>query len=138
MLNHLQSAWDVDRAIACEEDKLVAVRFGNPSTPECARIDEMLRKVEHSLSNYVIIYVVDIGKVPDFNQMYELFDAYAIMFFYRKKHIMIDLGTGNNNKINFQISKQDFIDVCETIYRSASKGKGSAVSIKNFGAKNKY
>jgi hypothetical protein len=31
--------------------------------------------------------------------MYELYDACATMFFFRNKHIMIDLGTGNNNKM---------------------------------------
>lgn len=37
-------------------------------------------------------------QVPDFNKMYELYDPCTVMFFYRNKHIMIDLGTGNNNK----------------------------------------
>ena len=30
--------------------------------------------------------------------MYELYDPCTVMFFFRNKHIMIDLGTGNNNK----------------------------------------
>ena len=29
---------------------------------------------------------------------YELYDPCTVMFFFRNKHIMIDLGTGNNNK----------------------------------------
>lgn len=37
--------------------------------------------------------------MPDFNVMYELYDPCTIMFFFRNKHIMIDLGTGNNNKV---------------------------------------
>lgn len=59
-------------------------------------------------------------QVPDFNTMYELYDPCTVMFFFRNKvadlcawcphvvsvlsltqHIMIDLGTGNNNKINW-------------------------------------
>ena len=45
------------------------------------------------------------------------------MFFYRNKHIMIDLGTGNNNKITWPFhDKQEFIDVVETVYRGARKG----------------
>ena len=45
------------------------------------------------------------------------------MFFFRNKHIMIDLGTGNNNKINWAIEdKQEFIDIVETVYRGARKG----------------
>jgi DIM1 family U5 snRNP protein len=36
------------------------------------------------------------------------------MFFYRNKHIMVDLGTGNNNKINWSIDdKQEMIDIIE-------------------------
>lgn len=31
---------------------------------------------------------------------------------------MIDLGTGNNNKINWALEeKQEFIDIVETVYR---------------------
>ena len=37
---------------------------------------------------------------------------------FRNKHIMIDLGTGNNNKINWAMEdKQEMIDIVETIYR---------------------
>ena len=48
---------------------------------------------------YAVIYLVDISEVPDFNTMYELYDPCTVMFFYRNRHIMIDLGTGNNNKV---------------------------------------
>ena len=47
------------------------------------------------------------------------------MFFFRNKHMMIDLGTGNNNKINWPISnKQEMIDIIETIYRGAKRTVG--------------
>ena len=32
--------------------------------------------------------------LQDFNTMYELYDPCTVMFFFRNKHIMIDLGTG--------------------------------------------
>lgn len=51
--------------------------------------------------NFAAFYVVDITEVPDFNKMYELYDPVTVMFFYRNKHIMIDLGTGNNNKSTY-------------------------------------
>ena len=36
---------------------------------------------------------------------------------------MIDLGTGNNNKINWALEDtQEFIDIVETVYRGARKG----------------
>ena len=47
---------------------------------------------------------VDITEVPDFNKMYELYDPCTVMFFFRNKHMMLDLGTGNNNKIYWAIT----------------------------------
>jgi hypothetical protein len=44
---------------------------------------------------------------------------------------MIDLGTGNNNKINWAMNdKQEFIDIVETVFRGARKGRGLVVSPK--------
>jgi hypothetical protein len=47
------------------------------------------------------------------------------------QHIMVDLGTGNNNKINWAMNdKQEFIDIVEVVYRGARKGRGLVVSPK--------
>lgn len=52
---------------------------------------------------------------------------------------MIDLGTGNNNKINWAMNdKQEFIDIVETIYRGARKGRGLVVSPKDYSTKYRY
>jgi DIM1 family U5 snRNP protein len=49
--------------------------------------------------------------------MYELYDPCTVMFFFRNRHIMIDLGTGDNNKINWPLSnKQEFIDIVGNLY----------------------
>ncbi|KAJ2050607.1 Thioredoxin-like 4A [Coemansia sp. S2] len=88
-------------------------------------MDETLSNVADLVKNFAVIYVVDISKVPDFNSMYELYDPCTVMFFYRNKHIMIDLGTGNNNKIDWAIEDpQELIDLIETVFRGASKGRG--------------
>jgi DIM1 family U5 snRNP protein len=94
--------------------------------------------------------------------MYELYDPVTVMFFYRNKHMMIDLGTGfvsliflppkstisdptpfciigNNNKINWVINdKQEMIDIIETVYRGARKGRGLVISPKDYSTKYKY
>ena len=44
--------------------------------------------------------------VPEFNTMYELYDPVTVMFFFRNRHIMVDLGTGNNNKINWALTNK--------------------------------
>ena len=57
----------------------------------------------------------------------------------RAQHIMIDLGTGNNNKINWAIpDKQEVIDIIETVYRGARKGRGLVVSPKDYSTKYRY
>ena len=102
-------------------------------------MDELLYKCAELVCNYAVIYLVDISQVPDFNNMYELYDPCTVMFFYRNRHIMVDFGTGNNNKLNFLISdKQELIDILETVYRGASKGKGLVVSPKDYSSKYKY
>ena len=61
--------------------------------------------------------MVDITEVPDFNKMYELYDPFTIMFFFRNKHIMIYLGTGHNNKIIWAMEdKLELIYIVETVY----------------------
>ncbi len=55
------------------------------------------------------------------------------------QHIMIDLGTGNNNKINWAMTdKQEFIDIVETVYRGARKGRGLVISPKDYSTKYRY
>src|SRR5579875_1992405 len=72
-------------------------------------------------------------QVPDFNAMYELYDPCSIMFFFRNKHMMCDFGTGNNNKLNWVLEdKQELIDIIETIYKGAKKGRGLVVSPKGW------
>ena len=48
---------------------------------------------------------------------------------------MCDFGTGNNNKLNWVLEdKQELIDIIETIYRGAKKGRGLVVSPKGTSA----
>ena len=114
MLAHLENGWQVDQAILSEEDKIVLIRFGHDWDPTCMKMDETLFAVAEKVKNFCTMYLVDISQVPDFNKMYELYDPCTVMFFFRNKHIMIDLGTGNNNKINWVMEdKQEMIDIIE-------------------------
>lgn len=96
-------------------------------------------QIAERVKNFCVIYLCDIDQVPDFNQMYELYDPCTIMWFFRNKHMMIDLGTGNNNKLNFVLEdKQELIDICETIYKGAKKGRGLVVSPKDYSTRYRY
>ena len=80
-------------------------------------MDEMLYKIAEPVRLFAVVYLVDISEVPDFNVMYELYDPCSVMFFYRNKHIMVDFGTGDNNKLNFPLEeKQELIDILEEVY----------------------
>ncbi|CAA7264494.1 unnamed protein product [Cyclocybe aegerita] len=140
LLPNLPSGWHVDEAIKSEEDRVVVIRFGSiDDSEECQRMDQTLYAVSERVQNFAVIYLVDIKKVPDFNTMYELYDPCSVMFFYRNKHIMIDLGTGNNNKINWAMdNKQELIDIIETVYRGASKGRGLVMSPKDYSTRYRY
>ena len=91
------------------------------------------------VQNFAVLYVVDIGQVPDFNTMYELYDKMTVMFFFRNRLIMVDFGTGNNNKMIWALeNKQELIDILECVYRGARKGKGLVISPKDYSTQHKY
>jgi thiol-disulfide isomerase/thioredoxin len=46
---------------------------------------QVLASVAEKIKNFGVIYLVDVGEVPDFNAMYELYDPCTIMFFFRNK-----------------------------------------------------
>lgn len=139
LLPHLRSGWAVDCAIQDEEERLVVIRFGRDWSTECMIMDETLQRIANRVKNWAVIYLVDIDEVTDFNKMYELYDAVTLMFFFRNKHMMIDLGTGNNNKINWPMNnKQEVIDIFETVYKGARKGRGLVVAPKDYSTKYKY
>jgi DIM1 family U5 snRNP protein len=53
--------------------------------------------------------------------------------------MMIDLGTGDNNKIKWVLEdKQELIDIIETVYRGAKKGRGLVVSPKDYSTRHRY
>jgi len=102
------------------------------TTPSSAsKTANPLAGIADRVKNFAVIYVCDLDQVPDFKQMYELYDPVTLMFFFRNKHMMCDFGTGNNNKLNWVLEdKQELIDIIETIYRGAKKGRGLVVSPK--------
>jgi U5 snRNP protein, DIM1 family len=102
-------------------------------------MDEMLLDICDDIENVACVFIVDIEKVPDFNTLYELYDPVSVMFFYRNKHIMIDLGTGDNNKINWALTdRQELLDIIEVVYKGARQGKGLVTAPKAYYTKHKY
>ncbi|KAL1774520.1 thioredoxin 4A isoform X1, partial [Sigmodon hispidus] len=121
----------VDQAILSEEVRVVVTLFGHNWHPTCMKKDKVL----YSITEKVLM---DITEVPDFKKMYKLYDPGTVMFFFRNKHIMIDLGTGNNNKISWAMEdKQEKADITDCV-RGARKRCGLVVSPKDYCTKYRY
>lgn len=46
------------------------IRFGHDWGTQYMQMDEVILKVAYKLSKFVVFYLVDITKVPDFNAIY--------------------------------------------------------------------
>ena len=137
----LPHAFYVDQAIMTEEERLVVIRFGDHKDLECQRQDKVLQQCAEKTRSWCVFYKCNNkrDRVPDFNQMYELYDRSTVMFFFRNKHMMCDFGTGNNNKINWVLdNKEEMIDILEVIYKGARKGRGLVNSPKDYSTRHAY
>lgn len=139
LLPHLDSEAAVNEALQSEEQRIILIRWGTDSDPTCMIMDETLYKVAERVKNFAVIYLVDITHVKAFNEDFKLTDPCSVMFFHRDKHIMVDMGTGNNNKITFPITNwQDLIDIIEVVYRGATKGRGLVNAPRDYSTKLQY
>eukprot|EP01013_Petalomonas_cantuscygni_P023918 TRINITY_DN45445_c0_g1_i1.p2 TRINITY_DN45445_c0_g1~~TRINITY_DN45445_c0_g1_i1.p2 ORF type:complete len:143 (-),score=25.16 TRINITY_DN45445_c0_g1_i1:49-477(-) len=139
LLPNLYSGWAVDCAIQHDDDRIVVIRFGIPDDPRCAIMDHTLSSIAETLKQFAVIYLVDTRSVKDFTAMYELIDPVSVMFFWRNKIVQVELGTGQNHKLTFPITdKQEMIDLVETVYRGARKGRGIVVAPRNYSTACRY
>jgi len=135
----LHTAWHVDQAILSEDDRLVVIRWGKPAEPRCMEQDEILGKIAEKVKNFAVIYTVDLDEVTEFTGLYELQrDTHSIIYYRKNKIIQCDFGTGNNNKQDFIVPKDELIDIMEVVYRAARKGKGLAVAPKDYSTRYLY
>lgn len=101
------------------------------------QVDAMLQLLRPKVRKYCVVYTVDTTQVPEFNDMYELGhdrDPFALMFFFRNRHIRIDVGTGNNNKINFFAFEEvdELVQIVNAAYRAGKQGLTMASSEKKY------
>jgi U5 snRNP protein, DIM1 family len=91
-------------------------------------------------STFIAVLVLGVASSMSTNtSRVELYDTVTLMFFFRNKHMMCDFGTGNNNKLNWVLEdKQELIDIIETIYKGAKKGRGLVVSPKDYSTRYRY
>lgn len=54
----------------------------------CTRLCLRCVGIADRVKNFAVLYVCDLDQVPDFKQMYELYDSVTLMFFFRNKHMV--------------------------------------------------
>ena len=133
LLKHLKHGYAVDQALQFFKEKVVILRFGQESDTGCM---EMLYDIEPKISKFAVVYAVNTEEVTCFNTMYELHDPFCLMFFFCNKHIQVDCGSGNNNKITFLFPEADeLIAIVERVYEAGVKGRGLAVAPRTYAYK---
>eukprot|EP00850_Spirogloea_muscicola_P021110 SM000237S08127 [mRNA] locus=s237:77982:79260:+ [translate_table: standard] len=123
---------EVDATIRGAVDKVVVLRFGRASDHTTMHLDDIrcmgkqLGKVVREVSRFATLASVDVD-APGVQVYIKYFDITltpATIFFFNAHHMKMDSGTADHTKwIGSFHSKQDFIDVVETIFRAAMKGK---------------
>ncbi|XP_004496162.1 uncharacterized protein [Cicer arietinum] len=126
LLTNLSQKSEVDSIIRDTIDKVLVLRFGRVSDPVCLQLDQILSKAAREVSKFATVALVDIDS-PDIQVYVKYFDITLIpstVFFFNAHHMKMDSGTADHTKwIGAFQKKQDFIDVVETIFRGAMKGK---------------
>ncbi|CAE8662491.1 unnamed protein product, partial [Polarella glacialis] len=121
-LQHLHSPWAVEKAITGDDSRVLLLRFGHDYDPECKLMDDVLLSVRDTIKARCEIFLIDISEVPDFAQQYELYDPCTLMFFYRGRHVQLELGLGECYKITWPIGGQkDLVAVVEAVHRGAQQ-----------------
>ncbi|XP_064632362.1 thioredoxin-like protein 4B [Lineus longissimus] len=124
LLSKLSDKKGVDEVIKSTEDIILVLRFGREHDSTCLQLDDILAKCEAELSKMAKIYTVEIDSVPVYCRYFDITLIPATIFFFNGQHMKVDWGTPDHTKfIGSFCSKQDFIDVIETLYRGAMRGK---------------
>jgi hypothetical protein len=124
VLHSLQTKKEVDNVIKTTEDKVLILRFGREADIVCRQMDDILLKAQTELDNMAAIYIVNVDAVPVYTEYFDITLIPATVFFFNAQHMKVDWGTPDHTKfIGSFKTKQNLIDVAETVYRGAMRGK---------------
>ncbi|GJP38956.1 hypothetical protein CLOM_g23360 [Closterium sp. NIES-68] len=122
----LTSKAQIDAFLWNTVDAVLVLRFGRAHDPHCMQLDDVLARAAVDVSRFARIALVDAeaGGAAVYVEYLDVRVMPACVFFFNATHIKMDAGTADHSKwVGPFASKQDFIDVVETIYRGAMRGK---------------
>ena len=138
-LPRILTPYSVDLAIRTNIPYVIVVRFGKENTPDCVEMDAALQRIASKVRSFAEIYLVDIQRITDYNDIYELEDDVNLMFFYQNRHILVDCGSGMHTKVNFPLrNDQEAIDMIEIVFRGAQKGRRKVTTNENYATKERF
>eukprot|EP01114_Cavostelium_apophysatum_P013929 TRINITY_DN3479_c1_g1_i1.p1 TRINITY_DN3479_c1_g1~~TRINITY_DN3479_c1_g1_i1.p1 ORF type:complete len:160 (+),score=24.47 TRINITY_DN3479_c1_g1_i1:84-563(+) len=124
VLRTLRSKEEVDYAILNTLDKVLILRFGRETDIVCMQLDETLSKTQRELQKMASIFLVEADLLPQYLKYFDITLIPATLFFFNGVHMKCDYGTQDHTKwIGAFTTKQDLIDLVESFYRGAIKGK---------------
>lgn len=126
LLPTLREKRELDSLIRDTLDKVLVLRFGRASDAVCLRLDDVLYKSARDVSRFATVALVDVDseEVQVYVKYFDISFIPSTVFFFNAHHMKIDSGSADHTKwVGTFLSKQDFIDVVEAIYRGAMKGK---------------
>ena len=130
--NYINSEYSLDQAILDENKKIICLNFEfNYSFLFLELFKKTFhKKTKNKLKKCINFYFLNANNINGYNQMYEIFEFPAIIFFYKNKRIIIDKNLGNNNKIeNFFFRLENLYNLCEIILWKVRKGKNTVITI---------
>jgi hypothetical protein len=116
----LNSAYILDQILLDENEKIILIWFYIKNKPK----NHFLFPKLDFLNKNSIFFFINRKRIFDFDLMYELHSDSENIFFYKNKRILIDSGTGNNNKIkSLNFDKKNIKLYLEKMYMALKKGK---------------
>ncbi|XP_059660242.1 uncharacterized protein LOC132306732 [Cornus florida] len=126
LLTTLTKKQEVDSIIRDTIDKVLVLRFGRPSDAVCLQLDDILSKSAREVSKFATVALVDIDseEIQVYVKYFDITLIPSTAFFFNAHHMKMDSGSADHTKwVGAFYRKQDFVDVVETIFRGAMKGK---------------
>ncbi|RAL42234.1 unnamed protein product [Cuscuta campestris] len=126
LLRTLTTKQQIDSIIRDTVDKVLVLRFGRSSDSVCLHLDDVLYKSAAEVSKFATVALADFDAegVQVYVKYFDITLIPSTVFFFNAHHMKMDSGSADHTKwIGAFITKQDFIDVVEAIYRGAMKGK---------------